>query len=110
MKYPFERIAQVIHGFLDVLVLHDFLSDLLQSLLSDFLNIASREVSGLEYTATYVWNTADWGRFTFVAQANQFLKFDQQNAPGLPKVSYLGKFVSTVGDPISPGSIRRNIA
>ena len=75
------------------------------AVLSDFLNIASREVSGLEYTATYVWTTADWGRFTFMAQANQFLKFDQQNAPGLPKVSYLGKFVSTVGDPISPGSI-----
>ncbi|MDI1320791.1 MAG: TonB-dependent receptor, partial [bacterium] len=75
------------------------------AVLSDFLNIASREVSGLEYTATYTMNTSDWGRFTFVAQANQFLKFDQQNAPGLPKVTYLGKFVSTVGDPISPGSV-----
>ncbi|MES1194931.1 MAG: hypothetical protein ABUL65_03480, partial [Opitutus sp.] len=75
------------------------------AVLSDYLNIASRKVQGLEYTATYVWNTADWGRFTVIAQANEFLKFDQQSGPGLPEVSYLGKFVSTVGDPISPGSI-----
>ena len=77
------------------------------AVLSDYLNIASRDVRGLEYTATYLFTTSDWGRFTFVAQANQFLKFDQLNAPGLPKLSYLGRFVSTVGDPISPGSIPR---
>ncbi len=75
------------------------------AVLSDFLNIAARTSRGLEYTATYVYNTADWGRFTFVAQANEFLKFEQTTGPGLPAVSYLGKFVSTVGDPISPGSI-----
>ena len=75
------------------------------AVLSDYLNIASRDVQGLEYTATYTMNTTDWGRLTFIAQANQFLKFDQQNAPGLPKTSYLGKFVSTTGDPISPGSL-----
>ena len=75
------------------------------AVLSDYLNIASRDVQGLEYTATYTVNTTDWGRFSFVAQANQFLKFEQQNAPGLPKNNYLGRFVSTTGDPISPGSI-----
>ena len=75
------------------------------AVLSDYLNIASRDVSGLEYTAKYLWNTTDFGRFTFVLAANQFIKFDQFNAPGLPATSYLGKFVSTVGDPISPGSI-----
>ncbi len=75
------------------------------AVLSDFLNIASRTSRGLEYTATYVWNTADYGRFTFGFQANQFLKFVQTGGPGLPAVSYLGKFVSTVGDPISPGSL-----
>lgn len=75
------------------------------AVLSDFLNIASRTSRGLEYTATYVWNTSDWGRFTFGFQANQFLRFQQQNGPGTPVNNYLGKFVSTVGDPISPGSI-----
>ncbi|MDI1337367.1 MAG: TonB-dependent receptor [Lacunisphaera sp.] len=75
------------------------------AVLSDYLNIASRNSRGLEYTATYVYNTSDWGRFTVVAQANQFLRFEQQSGPGLPKISYKGKFVSTVGDPISPGSL-----
>ncbi|HET7537922.1 MAG TPA: TonB-dependent receptor, partial [Candidatus Didemnitutus sp.] len=75
------------------------------AVLSDFLNIASREATGIEYTATYTQPTDNWGRFTFTAAANQFLKFDQTNAPGLPTQSYLGKFVSTVGDAISPGSI-----
>ncbi len=75
------------------------------AVLSDYLNIASRDVSGLEYYATYVWNTDDMGRFTFVAQANQFLTFTQGTGPGVPKKDFLGKFVSTVGDPISPGSI-----
>jgi iron complex outermembrane receptor protein len=75
------------------------------AVLSDYLNIAARKVQGLEYTANYVYNTTDYGRFMFVFQANQFLKFDQISGPGVPAVSYLGKFVSTVGDPISPGSI-----
>jgi iron complex outermembrane receptor protein len=75
------------------------------AVLSDYLNIAARKVQGLEYTANYVYTTTDWGRFMFNFQANQFLKFDQVSGPGLPAVSYLGKFVSTVGDPISPGSI-----
>ncbi len=75
------------------------------AVLSDYLNIASRKIQGLEYTATYLYNTTDWGRFRFGFQANQFLKFDQVSGPGVPAVSYLGKFVSTVGDPISPGSI-----
>ncbi len=77
------------------------------AVVSDFLNIASREASGIEYTATYNLPTANWGRFTFTAAANEFLKFDQNNTPGLPTQSYLGKFVSTVGDAISPGSIPR---
>ncbi|MBX3737715.1 MAG: TonB-dependent receptor [Candidatus Didemnitutus sp.] len=77
------------------------------AVLSDYLNIGSRKVQGLEYTATYLYNTTDWGRFKFTAAANQFLKFDQNSGPGLPTVSYLGRFVSTVGDPISPGSIPR---
>ena len=75
------------------------------AVLTDFVNIASRDVSGLEYTATYVWPTADWGRFTFTTAANQFLKYDQVNAPGQPTLHYAGRFVSTVGSPISPGSI-----
>ena len=75
------------------------------AVLSDLTNIASREVTGLEYTATYTMNTQEMGRLTFTAAANEFLKFDQGNGPGVPIRSYLGKFVSTVGDPISPGSI-----
>ncbi|MBI5424041.1 MAG: TonB-dependent receptor [Opitutae bacterium] len=77
------------------------------AVLSDFLNIGSRKVQGMEYTATYAYNAQNWGRFKFTAAANQFLKFDQNAGPGLPTESYLGKFVSTVGDPLSPGSIPR---
>lgn len=75
------------------------------AVLSDFLNIASREVAGIEYTATYTMNTTGWGRFIFIGAANQFVKFDQSSGPGEPVISYLGKSISTVGDPISPGSI-----
>jgi iron complex outermembrane receptor protein len=75
------------------------------AVLSDFLNIASREVAGIEYTATYTLDTTDWGSFAFLGAANQFVTFDQSSGPGLPVVSYLGKSISTVGDPISPGSI-----
>ena len=75
------------------------------AVLSDYLNIGSRDVEGLEYTVSYTHNTDSWGRFKYVLAANQFIKFDQTNGPGLPTNSYLGKFVSTVGDPISPGSI-----
>ena len=75
------------------------------AVLSDLLNIASREVTGIEYTTTYTMNTKEMGRLTFTAAANEFIKFDQGNGPGVPIRSYLGKFISTVGDPISPGSI-----
>jgi iron complex outermembrane receptor protein len=77
------------------------------AVLSDFLNIGSRSVQGMEYTVGYGLNTQDWGRFKFTLAANQFLKFDQQAAPGLPTESYLGKFVSNIGDQLSPGSIPR---
>ncbi len=77
------------------------------AVLSDFTNIASRKLQGMEYTVSYVYDTQDWGRFRFQAAANQFLKFEQSLGPGVPVQNYLGKFVSTVGDPISPGSIPR---
>ncbi len=77
------------------------------AVLSDYLNIGTRDVMGLEYTVTYAQDAKEWGRFKFTAAANQFLKFDQNSGPGLPVESYLGKFVSTAGDPISPGSIPR---
>jgi iron complex outermembrane receptor protein len=77
------------------------------AVLSDYQNVASRKVSGIEYTVDYTQNTTDYGRFTYTLAANEFLKFDQQNGPGLPNTSYLGKFVSTVGDALSPGSIQR---
>ncbi|MBI2511258.1 MAG: TonB-dependent receptor [Opitutae bacterium] len=77
------------------------------AVLSDSLNIGSRDVQGLEYTAAYTLGTQSWGRFKFMAAANQFIKFDQKAAPNLPAESYLGKFVSTVGDALSPGSIPR---
>ena len=75
------------------------------AVLSDFVNIGSRDVQGIEYAVAYQFNTDHWGRFRFDLAANQFIKFDQTNGPGLPTVSYLGKFVSTVGDALSPGSI-----
>ncbi len=75
------------------------------AVLSDYLNIASREVAGIEYTVTYTLDTADWGNFAFLGAANQFVTFDQSAGAGEPTLSYLGKSISTVGDPISPGSI-----
>jgi iron complex outermembrane receptor protein len=77
------------------------------AVLSDFTNIASRDVQGLEYAASYDFSTQDWGRFKLQASANQFVKFEQTLGPGTKPVSFVGKFVSTVGDPISPGSIPR---
>ncbi len=75
------------------------------AVLSDFLNIGSRHVAGIEYTASYVQNTSDWGRLRYVIGANQIIKMDQSNGPGLPTISYLGKSISVVGDPLSPGSL-----
>ena len=77
------------------------------AVLSDYTNIATRKVSGIEYTVSYTVNTDAAGRFVFSTGANQFLKFKQQNAPGVPESDYLGRFVSTVGDALSPGSIPR---
>lgn len=77
------------------------------AVLSDFTNVASRDVSGMEYTVSYNHSTENWGRFRWVAAANQFLKFDQSQGPGSPVKNHIGKFFSTVGDPISPGSIPR---
>ena len=77
------------------------------AVLSDYTNIASRDVTGLEYAVTYSQSTQDWGRFKWTAAANQFLKFDQSLGAGVPVESFVGKFVSTVGNPISPGSIPR---
>jgi iron complex outermembrane receptor protein len=77
------------------------------AVLSDFLNIAGNDVEGMEYTIGYTHNAADWGRFKFTLGANQFLRFEQDKGPGLPTVDYVGRFVSTAGDNISPGSIPR---
>lgn len=77
------------------------------AVLSDFLNIGQNDVEGMEYAIGYTYGTTDWGRFKFNLGINQFLRFKQNKGPGLPTVNYLGRFVSTVGDSISPGSIPR---
>ncbi len=75
------------------------------AVISDYMNVAKRDVSGLEYTVTYVVPTTDFGRFTFDGALNQFIKYQQVNAPGAPAINYLGRFVSDAGDKIAPGSI-----
>ena len=77
------------------------------AVLSDSLNIGQNDVEGLEYTVGYTYNTQDWGRFRFNLAANQFLRFVQNKGLGLAPVNYVGRFVSTAGDNISPGSIPR---
>ncbi len=105
---PFAaQIRRLANGQLDSSGTFAALPGFSGAVLSDNLNIGSREVSGLEYTVTYVLSTQDWGRFKWVTAANQFLKVDQTAGPGTPAVSYLGQFHSTTGDALSPGSIPR---
>jgi len=83
---PFAaQIKRLANGQLDVTGQFAALPGFTGAVLSDNLNIGTREVSGLEYTVTYVFSTQDWGRFKWVTAANQFLKVDQTAGPGTPR-------------------------
>lgn len=69
------------------------------------LNIASSETSGIDFVIGYTLETEDIGTFTAEVQANRFLTWEYQPAPGQPTVEALGNFVDQSTSELSPGSI-----
>jgi iron complex outermembrane recepter protein len=71
-------------------------------------NISSREASGLDYAVTYTWPLVESGRWVSRLAGNTTLSWDLLPVPGFPSQNWLGRFVDTGNNAISPGSIPRH--
>jgi iron complex outermembrane recepter protein len=70
-------------------------------------NISSRKTTGVDYAVTYVWPGREWGRFTTRGDWNTVLSWDLTPLPGAPAQSFVGVFLDTSNNAISPGSVPR---
>ena len=57
---------------------------------------------------TYEWPRSDYGKFTSRLEWNTTLTWDLTTTPGAAPVSYLGIYIDTSTQGISPGSIPKN--
>ncbi|MSU64639.1 MAG: TonB-dependent receptor [Opitutus sp.] len=71
-------------------------------------NISARETTGLDWALTYVWPRNEWGRFKSKIEGNSVLTWDLTPLPGRPSQSFLGKYIDTSQNAISPGSIPKH--
>lgn len=68
-------------------------------------NISSRKTTGLDYAATYVWPLKSYGTFTTQLDWTTVLTWDLTPIPGSPSQSYVGLYLDTSNNAISPGSV-----
>jgi iron complex outermembrane receptor protein len=68
-------------------------------------NISSRQTSGLDYGVTYIWPGRTYGRFTTRADWNTVLTWDLTPVAGAAKQSFVGVYIDTSNNGISPGSV-----
>ena len=71
-------------------------------------NISARKTTGLDYAVTYVWPGRELGRFTTRLDWNTALSWDLTPLPGAPAQSFLGVYLDTSNNAISPGTVPRS--
>lgn len=76
-----------------------------QTVASTNFNISARKTTGVDYAVTYVWPGRDWGKFTTRADWNTVLTWDLTPVPGSPSQSFVGVYLDTSNNAISPGSV-----
>lgn len=55
-----------------------------------FQNSGRTDVKGLDFSASYLLQTENWGTFSFSVNATKLLKFQDADAPGLPRFDFVG--------------------
>jgi iron complex outermembrane receptor protein len=68
-------------------------------------NISARETTGVDWAVTYVWPWRDLGKFTSRVEWNTTLTWDLIPVVGAAPQSFLGVYLDTSNNAISPGSI-----
>lgn len=71
-------------------------------------NISARETTGVDWAVTYVWPKRDLGKFTTRVEWNTTLTWDLTPVAGAAPVSFLGIYIDTSNNAISPGSIMKH--
>ena len=55
-----------------------------------FQNSGRTDVKGLDFAASYLLETENWGTFSFSVTATKLLKYQNADAPGLPRFDFVG--------------------
>lgn len=71
-------------------------------------NISARETTGVDWAVTYVWLWREMGKFTSRVEWNTALSWDLTPVAGAAPQSFLGVYLDTSNNAISPGSIPRH--
>lgn len=74
-------------------VVFDPASSNYNALYAPTLNLSKREISGLDFSAVYQWDTDKVGMFTLSGYATYYLTFEQENIPGDGMTDRLGNFI-----------------
>ena len=69
------------------------------------LNVASRDVEGLDLSLVYQTPRFEWGQLTLNTEWNYTLKYKVQYSAGAPVTNYLGRYSDPGNGDLSPGAI-----
>lgn len=69
------------------------------------LNVASRDVEGLDLNLIYKTPRFDWGQLTLSSEWNYMLKYKVQYVQNGPVTNYLGRYSDPGNGDLSPGAI-----
>ncbi|MBI5382075.1 MAG: TonB-dependent receptor [Opitutae bacterium] len=79
-----------------------------QTIASTNFNISSRLTTGVDVGVTYAWPWRACGRLSTRLDWNTALRWDLTPVPGMPSQRFLGLYIDTSQNAISPGSIPRH--
>lgn len=71
-------------------------------------NISARETTGVDWAVTYVWPRREWGRMTTKVEGNSAISWELTPLEGQPPVNFLGVYIDTSNNAISPGSVPKH--
>jgi iron complex outermembrane receptor protein len=65
---------------------------------SVFLNSGVTNVEGFDVSASYTWNTADWGRFDVGANVSYMSSYEFSTVPGVAPTEFIDRAISSGDD------------
>jgi iron complex outermembrane recepter protein len=65
---------------------------------SVFLNAGETVAEGFDVSASYAWNTSDWGRFDFGVNASYLGSYKSSTVPGIAPVEFIDQAISPGDD------------